>query len=188
MSAAMFRLESFAAPPAPEPVFTRADLDAARAEGHAAGLAQAQDEQAAAATRALTALAASLSDDDARRGALRDEAVEALSPILRQILRAMAPPAISARIEDALRHELRRLAADTRPQVARIACGPRLRAMLNRCLADAGLTGIQLQDRPDDRLVIDLQGGRIEYDPERVMADLLTILDDIQKDDTTWTR
>ena len=187
MSAAVFRLESFAAA-APEPVFTRADLDAARAEGRAAAEAEALRASHRAVTDALQALAAELAADETRRAAMRLEAVAALAPVVQAAVTLMAPPATSGRIEAALMEELRRIAAGTAPLAARIRCDATMRPMLERCLAATGLGAIDIAPAQTGGLTIDLQGGRIEFDPERVAAGLQAILDDIQKDDTTWTR
>ncbi|MBU2956819.1 hypothetical protein Q4511_14855 [Paracoccus sp. 1_MG-2023] len=187
MSVAVFRLESFGATAAPEPVFTRADLEAARAEGRQAALAEAQAAQHRDLTRALTELSAFIADDESRRRALRDEAVEALAPVLRQIVMVMAPLSASARMETALMAELNRISGEAPPLSAHITCSRDLRAMLDRCLAGTGLADITVTECDDGRLDLILQGGRIGFDPERVTRDLLEILEDIQKDDTTWT-
>ena len=80
----------------------------------------------------LDRLARALADDEARRADLRREAVEALAPILTQILDCLAPAAQSRRLEEALTEELLRLSRAAPPLRASIACGPSLRAMSPR--------------------------------------------------------
>ena len=104
MSLALFKLESFSNAVAArvEVTYTQADLDQAFADGVAQASAQAQDDQLRALSASLEQVAAGLAADETRRRQMRQEAVDALAPILHQVLDLMAPPLSSRRLEEAL--------------------------------------------------------------------------------------
>lgn len=191
MTLAVFKLESFGAAVVAQGValtFSREALDQAFADGLAEGMARQGDEQARTLNAGLDRLARALADDEARRAELRREAVEALTPILAQILDCLAPAAESRRLEAALAAELLRLSRTAPPLRASIACGPSLRAMVDRCLADCGLEGIEVTTAESDRISLSLQGGRIELDPARVAEDIRTLLTEINGNEaSSWT-
>ncbi|WP_410216417.1 hypothetical protein [Paracoccus sp. (in: a-proteobacteria)] len=190
MSLALFKLESFtnAVPaPAAEIAYTRRDLDQAYAEGFAEARAQAEDAELRALGAGLGQLALALADEETRRASLRQEAVEALAPILTQVLDLMAPPLASRRLEEALRAELSRLASRGSALIARVTCSDRLRPMVERCLAEAGLNGIQIDPAPADHIIVTTQGGRIELVPDTIAGDLRALISEIKEDETTWT-
>nr|WP_111299659.1 hypothetical protein [Paracoccus saliphilus] len=186
----MFRLESFSSVLLDQPTeatFTRQDLDQAYADGFAEARNQSRDEELRALGDSLERLAASLADDDARRNKMRLEAVEALSPILTQILDIMAPPSASRRLEEALRAELDRLAQRSSTLTARIACNERLRPLVERCLKDIGITGIEIDAAPADRITVTVAGGRIELTPDAIASQIRTLISEIKEDSTLWT-
>lgn len=190
MSLAMFKLESFSTALTNRGAvvtFTQEELDQAYADGVADARAQAEDAELRALGAGLDRLAASLAADEARRRALRQEAVEALFPILSQILDLMVPPLASHRLEEALRAELTRLAQHSQPLSARIACSERLRALVERCLTESGLAGIEIDTAPADRIVVTLQGGRIELAPDTIAENIRTLLEEINEDQNQWT-
>ncbi|MDN5569059.1 MAG: hypothetical protein L0G27_10025 [Paracoccus sp. (in: a-proteobacteria)] len=190
MSSAIFKLESFseALPDqGPPMIFTQHDLDRAYAQGAEDATAKAGDAQLRALDDALSGLARTMSDDETRRAHLRSDAVQALGPILSQIMDLMAPPLTSGRIEDALLGELTRLAQNSTPLVARIACSDRLRAMVERCLAQTGLQSITIAPAATDTITVTLQGGRITLDPDTITRDIHALISEITEDDTTWT-
>ena len=190
MTLAVFKLESFTAAAAQgaQQVFAREALDQAFADGLAEGMARQQDEQARTLNAGLERLTRALADDEARRAELRREAVDALTPILAQILDCLAPAAESRRLESALTEELLRLSRIAPPLRASIACGPSLRAMVDRCLADCGLEGIEVTAADSDRISLSLRGGRIELDPARVLDDIRALIAEINGNETSsWT-
>lgn len=190
MTLAMFKLESFSAANAartPEPLYDQGAVDEAFARGLTEGLARKDDEQLRTLGAGLERLARALADDAMRRAALRDEAVSALAPILEAILDNLMPASESRRIETALRDELGRLAQMAQPLRAKIACGSRLRAMVERCLAEQGLEAIEITEGDSDRISLSLQGGRIEFSPEQVALDIRALISELKEDDTTWT-
>ena len=115
------------------------------------------------------------------------EAVEALAPILAQILDCLAPAGESRRLEAALTEELLRLSRSAPPLRASITCGPSLRAMVDRCLAECGLEGIEVTAGEAERISLSLQGGRIELDPAGVTQDIRRLVAEINGDETSWT-
>ena len=190
MSLAMFKLESFSnalTDRGAVVTFTQEDLDQAYADGRTDGRAQAEDADLRTLGAGLERLAESLAADESRRQQLRQEAVDALYPLLTQIVDLLAPPSSSRRLEEALRAELTHLAQRSQPVTARIACSDRLRALVDRCLGDAGLTGIEVEPAASDRIVVTLQGGRIEITPETIAQDIRALLEEINEDQTPWT-
>ncbi|WP_295044315.1 hypothetical protein [uncultured Paracoccus sp.] len=195
MTLAAFKLESFGAAMAAQGAalsFTREAVDQAFADGMAEGMARQADEQVRTLNAGLDRLARALADDEARRADLRREAVAALAPILWQILDCLAPAAESRRLEAALTEELLRLSRTASPLRASVACGSSLRAMVDRCLADCGLEGIEVTTAETDRISLSLQGGRIDLDPGQVADDIRALLTEINApqpngDDTSWT-
>lgn len=195
MSLAAFKLESFSAAIAAQGVsltFSREALDQAFADGLAEGRALQHDEQARGLILGLERLATALADDEARRAQLRREAVEALAPILHEILDCLAPAAPSRRLEEALAAELLRLSHMAQPLRASIACGASLRAMVDRCLAESGLEGIAVTETAAERISLSLAGGRIEPEPARVAEGIRALLAEItgsnpKESETSWT-
>ncbi|MGR3249853.1 MAG: hypothetical protein ACU0DH_07930 [Paracoccus sp. (in: a-proteobacteria)] len=186
----MFKLESFSnalTDRGAVVTFAQEDLDQAYADGRADGRAQAEDADLRTLGAGLERLAASLAADESRRQQLRQEAVDALYPLLTQIVDLLAPPSSSRRLEEALRAELTHLAQRSQPVTARIACSDRLRVLVDRCLSDAGLTGIEIEPAASDRIVVTLQGGRIEITPETIAQDIRALLEEINEDQTPWT-
>ncbi|MCZ0960247.1 FliM/FliN family flagellar motor switch protein [Paracoccus benzoatiresistens] len=182
MTLAVFKLESFSAAAAAQgaqPTFGREALDQAYADGLAEGIARQQDEQARTLNAGLERLARALADDEARRAELRREAVEGLAPVLAQILDCLAPAAQSRRLEEALTAELLRLSRAAPSLRARVTCGPSLRDMVDRCLADCGLEGIEVTESDCDRIALSLAGGRIELEPARVADTIRALIAEI---------
>lgn len=190
MSPAVIKLESFTASlPGKRggAGFTRDDLDLAYADGLADGRSQRQDEDVQSLRSGLERLAEALAADEARRAALREEAVQALAPVLSAILDMLVPSAQSRRMEEALLAELRRLAGLTAPLRCRIACNPGLRGMVERCLQEAGLDQVELEGCDSDRISLSLEGGRIEFSPDRVAQDIRALVAEITESEETWT-
>lgn len=191
MSAAIFKLESFDHPPAsparPAMSYDRDDLDQAFADGYATGKAEADGAHLTAFGARLAELAALVAQDEARRAALRAEAVAALSPILAQILDLMAPAAASRRLEEALLAELSRLAERVPPVRARITCPTPLRPLAEHCLKAAGAALIELDCRDDAELAIRLDGGRIEICPADAARELHALIAEIREETPQWT-
>lgn len=190
MMPATIKLESFALALAGKhdgTAYTRDDLDIAYADGLADGHAQRQDKELQSLHSGLERLAEALVLDDKRRAELREEAVLALAPILTAILDVLAPSASSRRMEEALLAELRRLASLAAPVRCRIACDPALRDMIERCLKAAGLDQIQLDNGENDLIRLSLEGGRIEFSPDRVAQDIRSLIAEITESDEKWT-
>lgn len=190
MSLAVLKLESFGAGMAAQGMpltFSREALDQAFADGLAEGRARQQDDQVRTLSAGLDRLAQALAADEARRADLRREAVGALMPILVQVLDCLAPAAESRRLEAALTEELLRLARTAPPVRATISCGPSLRGLVDRCLADCGLNGIEVTEVDTDRISLALQGGRIELEPQRTAEAIRALIAEITGDETSWT-
>lgn len=195
MSLAVLKLESFSAVAAPgaSPVVSQQALDQAFADGLAEGIARQGDEQVRTLTAGLDRLVRALADEDARRAELRQDAVAAMAPVLEQILDCLVPAAESRRLEAALTGELLRLSAAAPPLRASIACGPSLRAMVERCLAACGLEGIAITPSEAERISLSLQGGRIDLEPSGVVEGIRALIAEISGpkpngDEASWTR
>lgn len=190
MTLAMFKLESFSAPPAGQVVevtYSQEDLDRAFADGQSQARAAAEDDDLRALVEGLDRLAASLAEEEARRRQLRLEAVAALAPILHQILDLMAPAASSRRLEEALLAELDNLATRAAPLTARIACSARLMPLVGRCVTRSGLQDIAIDEVPDDHITLTLQGGRIDFSPDSIARDIRALVAEINEEDGPWT-
>lgn len=190
MTLALFKLESFTSALAghgADLCYDKGALERAFADGLAEGLARKDDEQMRNLGAGLDRLARAVGDDEQRRAALRDEAVAALSPILDAILDNLAPAAQSRRLETELTGELTRLAQMAAPLRARISCSERLRGLVERCLAESGIDGIELTETPTDRISLSLHGGRIEFSTDRVAWDIRALISELKEDDTTWS-
>lgn len=191
MSLAMFKLESFSRQPEQitpgEQVFSRDAVDQAYMDGYGAGQSETREAQLAELSQGITMLAASLADDEVRRAGLRAEAVALLLPLLSQILDAMAPAGVSQRLEQALAAELARLADRAAPLRARISCGPGLTAMVRDLLDRHGLDTIEIDQSQSAQVVIALEGGRIELDPEQAATEIAALISEITQESASWT-
>ena len=181
----MIKLESFFA----DPSIDQAARDAAEAtdrayrSGLADGRAAQANAEAAALTEAMRNLAAELAGEDSRRAALRHEAVLTLAPILTAILDAMAPTGTSERLERSLVEELSRLAQMAPPMTCRVACAAEMRPVVERCAEAAGLTALEIVERPlGDVLHLSLHGGHIEFSQGAVAEAIRELIREIQED------
>lgn len=190
MAPALIKLESFtAALPGKrhERSYTRDDLDLAYADGLAEGRAQRREEELHSLHCSLERMAVALAEDDARRAELRDEAVAALAPVLSEILDSLAPSARSRKLEQALLDELRRLSSMSAPLRCRITCPPGLHDMVQRCLRETGLDTITPEQGDGNRINLSLEGGRIEFQPERMAQDIRALIAEITEREEKWT-
>lgn len=189
MSTAVIKLESFSTPLRlkAEPMFSQEALDRAYSEGLNEGLTRRDDEQTRNLRAALERLTEALREDEARRAALRGEAIAALAPLLSEILDALTPSIVSQRLERVLVDEMHRLVAQTSPVRARIACSNKLRDMVERCLTETGATGVELEHSASDCISLTLQGGRIEFSQEQVSEQIRALVNEIRQDEPKWT-
>lgn len=190
MSLAIFKLESFTTAQAGHGALSNITpdvVDLAYADGLAEGLARKQDAELRSLKAGLDSLAKTLGAEEARRIELRQEAVDALAPILEQILDCVLPAAESRRLEAALAAELHRLSRSATPLHARITCNPRLRDLVERCLAASGIETIELVETDANCIGLTLQGGRIELSSEKTAADIRALVQEIRKDASQWT-
>lgn len=186
MSGSVIKLESFASATGSAAMFNAAALDEAYREGYADGRADERGQDMKSLIQQIRALTDEISDDDARRAALRGEAVQVLSPILEQLIDALVPTSDSARLERALTTELAQLAQRGTPLGCRIACSAADLPMVERCIAEAGAANIEVAARATGGIRVELQGGRIEFDPDRVAADIRALIAEIKENDA-WT-
>lgn len=168
-------------------IYTRDDLDMAYADGMTAGRAERQNEELQALYSGLERMVVALGAEDARRATLRDEAVQALAPILTAILDATTPAANSRRMEEALQQELQSLAGRAGPLRCRISCSPALKDMVERHLRQLGMDGVELEIREQECISLALEGGRIELSATRLAEDIRRLIDEINGDDEKWT-
>lgn len=168
-------------------IYTRDDLDMAYADGMTAGRSERGNEELQALHSGLERMVAALGAEDARRAALRNEAVQALAPILSAILDATVPAASSRRMEEALQHELQSLARRARPLRCRICCSPTLKEMVERHLQQLGLDGVELELREQECISLELEGGRIELSATQLAEDIRRLIAEINGDDEKWT-
>lgn len=190
MTPSLIKLESFglSGSTPPQPVYDQHALDQAYADGLAEGRALESHRQIATLSDELRSMAIALSDDEARRRRLRQEAVRTLGPVLTQIVAALAPAGPPQRLQDALMAELSRLAAQSAPLVCQIRCGARHRATVGRCLEDLGLRDVRILDHPRDEIEVTVEGGRIVLDSARVAAEITALIAEITEETPEWTQ
>lgn len=181
MNSALIKLESFSAGPGAAVRFTRDAVDQAYRDGFGDGQRSGDENDRKLLAQKLTELAVQLADEEDRRRAVRAEAVQALTPILSEILESMAPSDQSKRLEDALTAELARLAQLAAPVHCRIDCPADLREMVDRCIAEAGLTSFDLNESGGDRITLSLQGGRIEFDKAAIATGIRDLIAEIKE-------
>ncbi len=190
MTLAIFKLESFSAGLAAHADGQTATIDAveqAYADGLADGLARKEDAEIRSLKAGLDSLAQSLGADENRRAKLRDEVVEALAPILEQMLDCVLPASETRRLETALTDELMRLSRSASPVHARISCNARLRDLVERCLVESGISGVELVETDANCIGLTLQGGHIELSADKTAADIRALIREIRGDGSKWT-
>lgn len=186
MNGSVIKLESFAGTPASAAMFNAAALEEAYRDGYADGRADERGQDMKSLIQQIRALTDEITDDDARRMTLRGEAVQVLSPILEQMIDALVPSSESARLERVLTMELAQLAQRGMPLSCRIACSTDDLPMVERCIAEAGADNIEVAARAGSGIRVELQGGRIEFDHDRVAADIRALIAEIKENDA-WT-
>ncbi len=169
----------------PEPTFTRDDLDHARAEGYADGQQQARNDDIQQLCSALERASQSLGEDQTFRQDVRKEMTAAFIPLISGIVDTLAPLHASQRIERALTAELTRLANEAYPVSLRIASNDKLRDLVKSCIAEAGITGVSLDDAESDRISLSFTGGHIEFSNEKIIHEIKNLIEEIAEDSTT---
>lgn len=190
MTLAMFKLESFTnnmTGKGAVVTYTQEAFDRAYLDGVEEGLARKEEEGIRNLTAGLASLQRSLTQDEALRSQLRQEVVGALVPLLDEILDRLTPATESLRLQQALTEELMRLSKASTPLRLTISCSPSLRNMVERCLDEADLRGIDLVETDSDRISLSLQGGRIELSPEQIANNIRQLISELKGEDTTWT-
>ena len=190
MTLAMFKLESFTnnmTGKGAVVTYTQEAFDRAYLDGVEEGLARKEEEGIRNLTAGLASLQRSLTQDEALRSQLRQEVVGALVPLLDEILDRLTPATESLRLQQALTEELVRLSKASTPLRLTISCSPSLRNMVERCLDEADLRGIDLIETDSDRISLSLHGGRIELSPEQIANDIRQLISELKGEDTTWT-
>lgn len=182
---AVLQLERFDRfePPLPEiRHFTQADIDVAREEGHAAGMAAAERGAAEELTAALTDLGARL--DRAAQDAAEDStrAVRALGPVLAALIDGIMPQLARARLESALLAELMQLSAAVTPLSAVIRCGADLGPFVAACAARAGIDAVEIDaSAPEGTVEIELLGGSMAWDSAAIARQLGDLVREIME-------
>lgn len=188
MRSAVIKLESFTRTgPYPDAAFDQQALDKAYADGLSEGLSRHEDEQMRNLGAGIARLTTALAEDGARRASLRSEAVTALLPLLGELLDALTPAPVSQRLERSLTEELTRLSRCSQPLRARIICNERLRAIVERSLAESGASGIEIDTAETDHISLSLQGGRIEFSQDDMARQIRALIAEIREDEPSWT-
>lgn len=185
MSLTAIKLETFRPAklqPTPEPTFTLDDLNRARAEGYADAQEQLRTDDIRQLCAGLERLSRSLADEQNLRHQIRTEMTSAFIPLMSGIVDALAPLHASQRIEQALTAELTRLIDEGNPIVARISCNDRLRGRVERCIADADVTGIALDDTESECISLSFANGHIEFSNEKIVREIKEMIDEFSED------
>lgn len=183
MKSASLRLESFAAPRAPQKI-TAAALDEAYHSGHERGLAEGREASLDALTAEMGRLRQALANLGSRDQEIRHETLASVAPALGLIIDLLGPAGARDRLLNSLQAELARLTqGEASPRLA-IRCPPDMRPDVEACLVRAGLEAA-LQDGAPDSPGIEIlaDGGRIRLDPRRPAEELRAIIDELQNEE-----
>lgn len=187
MTTNVIKLESFTSPP-PEPeipigTFFQEDIDHARAEGIAEGLAQYEDKSAASLCEALESLGKVLEISEDQREMIYKEAVSGLIPVLSEIVDALAPASISKRLERSLTDELTRIANLAEPVRVRLTCTDTLREMVEASVAQSGISEIELDTSTGDGISLSHTGGNIKFSQDKITTEIRRLIDEIKEEE-----
>lgn len=162
-----FRLESFSPGEAPPPAerFTREEIEAARAEGMAAGRAAQQAEDRTEVEAALQALADMREIQRAALQTAREDALHDLAPVVSAALALLAPAGRDALIEHALMAEISRLTESSPDLCFTIRCDTGVAKRLNAAMPASGMV---IAPSPRGEVEVIADGGRISIDPARL--------------------
>lgn len=180
---AMLRLESFSARTAvpPPPTIRREEVEAARAEGFAAGRAAEAEAGSAAVASALRDLAAALSAAatarEDRATAMRREMADLVRAVIARLAPRLRAEALCERVVD----ELTARTAAT-PLACRIRCDAGLVAALSRALEGAGIAGVEVV-AGEGPLEVEVPGGALRIDRTGFEAALDRLVGDIAEGD-----
>lgn len=178
-------LESFGRPgiqPLPQqPCYSRDDLEAARAEGEAAGMAMAKSLGLAALMAAVSDLAAAVQDDEARYRAMIVDFEKALAELVSAVVAVLAPAYRAEVLAEATVALLARQLGEARRSPPILACEAESQPMLRAALDEAGLRNIEITTIDSDsgaRLVA--PGGLLSIDLDHLRSELDHIINEMK--------
>ena len=183
MSQVAFKLESFSDAPSPPCALVEAEaVEIAYREGLTEGRAAGFSAELRGLTDAITAVEAQLSDSEQIRVAAYAEALTALTPLLHEIVAALADQASSAMLEAALIREVQGIVADAPGPGWHILCPPGMEQVIRRCANAAGIGTADIRatpDIPDAQIVMDQ--GRIVFSKSQVAARFGDLISELQE-------
>lgn len=183
MSAAL-RLESFsgAAPPVTLPTFVQDDLDAAYAEGLAAGEAKREKSDLTELCVELSRLSASIQAEASRQLDRHKNAIEIFSPVLHEVLALIADASFATKIEKALCRELRRHSDANALPTCVISCTSEREEMIRACVDDAYGGPVQIVGDRSAGIEISFDDSRISLDHRVLAENLAAIMNEMLED------
>lgn len=179
MTQAIVKLRSFAATGLAAARFSRQAIEQAYAEGYEDGQTDAISDERSKLSREIAALSDLLTQEQARRHQLHQQAVAALAPILSEIVDCLAGSGLPQQLEAQLQGELSRLASQARPIQCKIICPETARPMVMQCIDAVGASGIAVETAPGDVISLKLIGGHIEFDKQAAIRSIRGLIDEL---------
>lgn len=161
------------------------DLDAAFHRGYEQGLNEGRENSLDALTAALTDLQRHVSTSNEGMVTARREVIADIAPVLSAMIDILAAHSHKDRLCEALMSELRRTEETAQPRKLQIRCAPDLRPDIELCLTKTGHADVRIEETGDEAPQVELIAGKatISFDPQRVVAELQAIIDDILTED-----
>lgn len=178
-----FRLESFStAAEGLAEVTHRQDIDRAFDAGLAEGRALGFSAELRALTEALQAVEQAMSETAAIRAEAERQTLEAVLPLLQEIVTALAAGAEPAGVEAALRDEMLRLVGQAAPPGWHVLSPPAMEAMIRRCARSAGIDAVDLRvDAAITEAEIVLDQGRSVFSQAQVADRFRDLIAELQE-------
>lgn len=183
MSQVAFKLESFSDTPTMPRAMVDADaVEQAYREGLAEGRAAGFSAELRGLTEAITAFEAQLAEAALIRAAAYGDALTSLTPVLHEIVAALAKDESSTMLETALTRELHEIAAGAQPAGWHILCPPGMEPVIRRCAEAAGGVAPDIRATPgilDPQIVMDQ--GRIVFSKSQVATRFADLISELQE-------
>lgn len=183
MSRAAFKLESFSEMTPMHPAMIDPDaIHRAYLDGLAEGRAAGFSAELRGLADAIIALEAGLSNADAIRAEARRNTLDILTPLLHEIVAALAETGSSAMLEAALSREIHAILADAPATAWHVLCAPGMESVIRRCARAAGTetADIRSADHIEEAQIV-MDEGRIVFSRNQVAARFRDLISELQE-------
>lgn len=180
MNAKIIRLDRFSTPDQPLRRLTEVDLAVSYDRGLAEGMRLAEETTLAMLSGQVQHLQSTLALNDEQAREIRRQTIQALAPVLQEIVALLAPASRSERITSALRTELDRLVDDASPRTCTITCGPDLGDAVRDSLPpESAYLRVVISDHHQETAEIHCDGGVIRFDDAAMIKGITALINDI---------